>query len=230
MGGLDAGLNVRELYADCTCLESDIHFPVDWVLLRDAARTMVLAIGCIRRHGMKHRMEPKLFLREINQLCIAMSASGRKKDGGKKRKQTLRAMFTVVTTVKAHAERYRRLLEQQWETRTDFSKAEAGQVIKRLDDVLARLPAAMEQARKRILDGAKVVDTKKVLSLYEPDVHVIFRGKSGAEVEFGNTLYLAESRDGLIVDFEYCRDRAPLDAKLLEASVDRCILVYGSID
>ena len=231
VGGLDAGLNVRELYADCTCLESNIHFPVDWVLLRDAVRTMVLAIECIRRHGMKHRIrEPKLFLREINQLCIAMSASGRKKDGGKKRKKTLRAMLTVVTIVKAHAERYRRLLEQQWQTKTDFSKAEAGQVIKRLDDVLARLPAAMEQARKRILDGKKVVDAEKVLSLYEPDVYVIFRGKSGAEVEFGNTLYIAESRDGLIVDFEFCRGRPLSDAKLLEASVDRCIKAYGSID
>jgi preprotein translocase subunit SecA len=82
-----------------------------------------------------------------------MSASGRKKDGGKKRKKTLRTMLTVGTIVKAHAERYRRLLEQQWQTKTDFSKAEAGQVIKRLDDVLALLPAAMEQARKRIFGG-----------------------------------------------------------------------------
>jgi hypothetical protein len=61
-------------------------------------------------------------------------------------------------------------------------------------------------------------------------VYVIFRGKSGAEVEFGNTLYIAESRDGLIVDFEYCRGRPQSDAKLLEASVDRCIKAYGSID
>lgn len=88
VGGLDAGLNVRDLYADCTCLESNIHFPVDWVLLRDAVRTMVLAIGCIRRHGMKHRIrEPKLFLREINQLCIAMSASGKKKTAGRSGKR-----------------------------------------------------------------------------------------------------------------------------------------------
>lgn len=32
---------------------------------------------------------------------------------------------------------------------------------------------------------------KKIISLYEPDTRVIVRGKAGAEVEFGNALYLA---------------------------------------
>jgi hypothetical protein len=74
------------------------------------------------------------------------------------------------------------------------------------------------EERRRILDSEKVADSKKVLSLYEPDVHVIFRGKSGAEVEFGNTLYIAESRDGLIVDFEYCRLLTPVFPILLYRS------------
>ena len=193
--GLDRPLDVRNLFGDCTCLESDIHFPVDWVILRDVVRTLVRAIECLRKHGLRHRIrEPKGFLSDINRLCIAMSATGRGKNGRKKRRKTLKAMLAVVERVRKHAVRYRDLLIKYREERTELTEAEANQVIGRIDKVLERLPAAIDQARERILAGRKVDDRRKVLSLYEPDTHVIFRGKSGAQVEFGNTLYILKSR------------------------------------
>jgi len=60
-----------------------------------------------------------------------------------------------------------------------------------------------------------------VLSIYEDDVHVIVRHKSGAEVEFGNTLLLVEQDDGLIVDWKLFRDQAPSDSRLLQNSHQR---------
>ena len=73
MHGLEKPLDVRNLFADCTCLESNIHFPVDWVLLRDAVRTLVLAIKVIRKHGLRYRIrKPERFLTEINHLCMAI--------------------------------------------------------------------------------------------------------------------------------------------------------------
>jgi hypothetical protein len=44
----------------------------------------------------------------------------------------------------------------------------------------------------------QVANDEKLLSLFEPDIHVIVRGKAGAEVEFGNLLVLGEQIDGLI--------------------------------
>ncbi len=231
MPGLDKPLDVRNLFADCTCLESNIHFPVDWVLLRDAVRTLVLAIKVIRKHGLRYRIrKPERFLTEINHLCMAMSATGRKKDGRKKRKKTLRAMCLVVECVRKHAVRYRDLLAKYRGSHTDLTEAEAAQVLGRIDGVLALLPAAVKQVRERMLGGRKVEDGKKVLSLYERGAHVIFRGKSGAQVEFGNTLYIAESPDGLIVDFAYFRDRAPAESDMLKDSLDRCIKYYGQVE
>jgi len=43
---------------------------------------------------------------------------------------------------------------------------------------------------------------------------VIVRGKAGAELEFGNTLYLAEQRNGLIVDWHLYREQAPGDTRI----------------
>jgi len=45
-----------------------------------------------------------------------------------------------------------------------------------------------------------VRNEEKILSLNEPQARVIMRHKAGAEVEFGNTLLLGESPEGLIVD------------------------------
>ncbi len=53
--------NVRfnDVYFDSTCVKADIHFPIDWVLLRDAARTPPKATTLIRKHGLK-RIAPMI--------------------------------------------------------------------------------------------------------------------------------------------------------------------------
>jgi hypothetical protein len=52
-------------------------------------------------------------------------------------------------------------------------------------------------------------------------MQVIVRGKAGKEVEFGNTLFIAESHQGLILDWELYREKAPAEWRQLQASVDR---------
>ncbi len=85
-------------WIDSTCLKANIHFPVDWVLLRDAVRTLVKAILVIRKHGLKIRIpEPTTFLSAINSQAMAMSAATRSKQANKKaRKKALRTMKKYV--------------------------------------------------------------------------------------------------------------------------------------
>jgi hypothetical protein len=66
-----------------------------------------------------------------------------------------------------------------------------------------------------------VPDARKILSAYEPNVQVIVRGKAGRNVEFGNTLLLAESPQGLILDWELYREKAPAEWRQLQDSVER---------
>ena len=42
--GLREALNLEAYFLDTTCVKLHIHFPVDWVLLRDAARTLMLSL------------------------------------------------------------------------------------------------------------------------------------------------------------------------------------------
>ena len=135
-------------------------------------------------------------------------------------------MDRLVGTVRSHARRYRELLDEHWE-QTDWTRPQAEQVLRRMDQVLEQLPKARQQARQRILQGQLVPNEDKILSLYEADVQVIVRKKAGAEVEFGNTLFLAENPQGAIIDWELFRESAPADAALLPRSVARMQQVYA---
>ena len=224
---LPEAVDLESAFLDTTCLEANIHYPVDWVLFRDATRTLMKAVQLIRDQGLRHRMEePRSFLTRINRLCIQMTHASRRTDTQRHRKKTLRQMDKLVGTVRNHARRYRNLLEQNWQ-KTRWTQAQTQQVLRRMDGVLEQLPQARKQARQRILQGQAVADQDKILSLYEPDVHVIVRKKAGAEVEFGNTLFLAENTQGLIVDWELFQDRAPSDSALLPWTMGRMEKAYG---
>ena len=54
--GLTEPVDATEVFLDSTCLKANIHFPVDWVLLRDGVRTLMKATKLIRREGLKRRM------------------------------------------------------------------------------------------------------------------------------------------------------------------------------
>jgi len=221
MLGLANALEMQVFWWDSTVVKANIHFPVDWVLLRDAARTLVKAILLIRRHGLRHRIGTvESFLGAMNALCMAMAQSARRKDGKRRRKAVLREMKKLVDVVARHGRRYRQMLAEHW-AETDWSQAQAERVLERIDSVLGQLPAAKRQAHERIIGERQVPNAEKILSLYESDVQVVVRGKAGAAVEFGNSLLIAEQADGLIVDYELSRDSAPADSRWLEESLGR---------
>ena len=224
---LEAPLDLSTMFMDTTCVKANIHFPVDWVLLRDAVKSLMQSVDLIRTHGLKSRMcEPQVFITKINRLSMEMSHTRRKKNGKKERKRVLREMKRVVTVVRAHAQRYYTLLDENWQA-TDWTRPQAEQVLKRIELVIEALPAAVKQAHERIIGERQVANDEKLLSLFEPDIHVIVRGKAGEEVEFGNLLVLGEQRDGLIVDWELFKEEVPADMRLVRPSVERAESALG---
>jgi len=219
-------LRFDEIFADTTCVKANIHFPVDWVLLRDATRTLIKSVILIRSKGIKHRMgDPERFLRDMNKLCIEMTHVRKKQDAKKMRKVIFRRMKKLMKVIEKHAMNYHSELEARWRE-TDWSELEAQVALDRIKNILAQLPQAIHQAHERIIGDRRVSNKDKILSFYEPDIHVLVRGKAGAEVEFGNALYLAEQSDGLIVDWKFIEKQPPGDNKLTTASIKRITKEY----
>ena len=218
---LKVALDLEACFLDSTALKANIHFPTDWVLLRDAVRTLMKATLLIRREGLRQRMEPpEVFLARMNKLSMDMSQAARRAGSKKARKRVLRQMKRMVGVVQAHARRHRELLERRW-AETSWTRAQAQVVLRRIDGVLELLPKARKQAHERIIGGRKVENVDKILSLYDTDVRVIVRGKAGAEVEFGNTVVLGENRQGVIIDYQLFREQAPVDSQLVFPSLVR---------
>jgi len=225
--GLAQALDLEEYFLDTTCLKDPIHFPVDWVLLRDGVRTLMKATLLIRRAGLRGRMEaPEQFLRRMNRLSMEMTQKTRRSGSRKERKRVLRQMKRLVRVVRGHARRHRDLLDQRW-AQTQWTRRQAEQILCRLDRVLELLPRAQKQAHERIIGERPVANADKILSLYEEDVRVVVRGKAGAEVEFGNTVLLGENRQGLILDYRLFRESAPADSQLLFSSLTRVLGLAG---
>lgn len=217
----DTAIEMKELYADSTCVKANIHYPVDWLLLRDAVKSLIGSIKLIRKQGILHRMtEPGSILKEVNRLSIAMTRSSRNRAAKKERKRIFRRMKKLLKTVNRHAGRYYDILNENW-SKTDWSEKQAAQVLNRMSNVMEQIPAIIDIAHKRIISEKKADNAEKILSLYEKNVHVIKRGKMDAEVEFGNGFYLAEQKDGIIVDWDFFKDRPPSDTQIVKESIER---------
>ena len=219
--GFEVPVDLLSVWYDATCHCPDIHFPVDWVQLGDCCRTLLKATLCIRKHGIKNRMPkggPDKLLRKLNQLIIALGNARRRKDSKTQRKKIVRKMKHFARRMARHARTHRELLQKHRATKTDLSPGQASQIIERIDHVLELLPQAIKQTHERIIGERRVPNKEKILSIYETSTKVLVRGKSGAEVEYGNPLLLGENRDGLIVHWELFEDNCS-DSKLLEKAL-----------
>ena len=70
--GLNQAEDLSVCLIDTTCLQANIHFPVDWLLLRDVSLTLLKAIKLIRKEGLLNRMVdlPEELSKSMNRLCI----------------------------------------------------------------------------------------------------------------------------------------------------------------
>ena len=228
--GTEHKLDLSACFFDTFCLETNSHYPVDWLLLRDAARSLMLAVQQIRKHGIVNRMatDCQSFVSQMNKLCIEMTHSSRHKGGTKIRKRCFREMKKLVKTIAKHARTHLRKLACQWEEST-LSEGQMRQIAGRIKNILKQLPEAIQQGNERIIGGRRIKNEDKILSLYEDGVNVIVRRKVGAEVEFGNKVSLLEQSQGLILDWDLAAEGSPSDVQLCRESYDRAQEALGAI-
>jgi IS5 family transposase len=81
----------------------------------------------------------------------------------------------------------------------DMAVANIREEIAHYCDLGARV---INQARRRILNGEQVANAEKIYSIFEPHTDLIKRGKVRTPMEFGHKVFLAESAQGLITQYE----------------------------
>ena len=89
-----------------------------------------------------------------------------------------------------------------------------------LEDILAQVEPAIQQAHERIIGERRLKYEGKILSLYDTDLNILVRGKARASIKLGNKLWLDETREILITDYLLEREQTG-DNKHVLPTIDR---------
>jgi len=213
--GLEDG---KQLRVDTTVVETNIHFPTDATLLWDTVRTVTRLVEDLHEilpRGVQRFTNRTRSARRRMQELERMSATQRHTQQEPKYRELLRITGQVL-------ENARQVVKKAAKVKgVDV----AGQVA--IDQLRQQIAAycdlgekVINQTRRRVLDGEQVPADQKVYSIFEDHTHLIKRGKQRKPVEFGHKVFLAESAQGLITDYQVL-DGNPADTTQVKPSLDR---------
>jgi IS5 family transposase len=222
--GLEDGAKLR---VDTTVVQTDIHHPTDNTLLWDVVRVVTRLVG---------RLAEALELRRIKGFRDRTRSARRRmyeiqrmttRQRQAQQTGTYRALIGIAEEVVENA---RKALEKTAKTRgkdmfADMAIAELRKQIAHLCGLGSRVT---DQARRRVLGGEQVPNAEKIYSIFEPHTDLIKRGKVRTPIEFGHKVFLAESAQGLITQYEVLKGN-PSDEIHVTPSLRRHRQAFGQV-
>jgi IS5 family transposase len=213
--GLEDGKTLR---VDTTVVETNIHYPTDAALLWDSVRTITRLVGDLHEQlplGVRGFTNRTRSARRRMQEIERMTANQRHTQQEPKYRELLGIVKQVVQNVRRVVGNARRV------KRVD---AVAAVVIQQLCQQIGHYcelaDRVIDQTRRRVLEGEQVPAEEKVYSIFEPHTDLIKRGKARKPVEFGHKVFLAESAQGLITDYQVLTGN-PADTMHVQPSLER---------
>jgi IS5 family transposase len=220
--GLEDGSKLR---VDTTVVETDIHHPTDNTLLWDVVRVITRSVFylaaalnlrrfrgfCDRRRAARRRMQ------EIQRMTTRQRQDHQK--------EAYRSLIGIAEEVVESAQVV--LNNTGASNRTDML---AAPVVANIREEIAHYcdlgSRVINQTRRRVLDGEQVTNAEKIYSIFEPHTDLIKRGKVRTPLEFGHKVFLAESANGLITQYEVLKGN-PSDEIHVAPSLKRHRKAFG---
>jgi len=219
--GVTTGQRMR---VDTTVVETDIHHPTDNTLLWDTVRVITRGVRrlsqAIRRGVQGFRNRTRAARRRMLQIQ-RMTA----KDRHHHQAQIYRELIEITEEVVDGA---RQVLRRTRAARgkDPIAALALGALRTEIADYCQLGDRVIDQARRRVLEGEQVPTAEKLYSIFEPHTDLIKRGKVLTPVEFGHKVFLAESEQGLITQYEVLTGN-PSDEDHVEPSLDRHRDTFG---
>ena len=213
--GLEDG---KQLRVDTTVVETDIHYPTDATLLWDTVRTVTRLVNKLHEElprgvqGFTNRMRSA---RRRMQELERMSASQRQTQQVPKYRELIRITGQVLENARQVVKKTARIKGLDV-----IGRAGIDQLCQQITTYCKLGDKVIDQTRRRVIEGEQVPVDEKVYSIFEDHTQLIKRGKQRTPVEFGHKVFLAESAQGLITDYQVL-DGNPADSNQVKASLDR---------
>ena len=168
---------------DSYVVETDVRFPTDVSLLRDAMRIALRLVGArAKKLDLPGWRQHRKLASAVNELFQTV----RQKSG-----------WEQADRVRAYLNRCRGLVERMRATQRQMQPALA--VADDLDEVLGKAELLIDQIDRRLLRGEKIPQWEKIFSLHEPHTRWISKGKKKAPVELGVPVTLLEDQHGFVL-------------------------------
>jgi IS5 family transposase len=213
--GLEDG---KQLRVDTTVVETDIHFPTDATLLWDTVRTvtrLVEELHEILPRGVQGFTNRTRSARRRMQQLERMTAQERHTQQEPKYRELLRITQQVLKSARQVVRRAARAKGIDV-----IARAAVDQLRQQITAYCELGERVLDQTRRRVIEGEQVPAEEKVYSIFEPHTDLIKRGKQRKPLEFGHKVFLAESAQGLITDYQVLEGN-PADTAQVQASLER---------
>ena len=213
--GLEDG---RYLRVDTTVVETDIHYPTDATLLWDTVRTVTRPIDKLHEElprGVQGFTNRTRSARRRMQELERMSATQRQTQQVPKYRELLRLTEQVLDNARQVVKKTAKV-----QSVDVIRRVAINQLCQRIATYCELGGKVIDQTRRRVLDGEQVPVDQKGYSIFEDHTQLIKRGKQRTPVEFGHKVFLAESAQGLITDYQVL-DGNPADTNQVKTSLDR---------
>lgn len=213
--GLEDGKRLR---VDTTVVQTDIHHPTDNTLLWDVVRVVTRLVGRFKKAVQKRVPRFRNRKRTARRRMLEIQRMTSKERQGRQTKK-YRELIGVTREVVDSA---RKVAEQTGKARgQDLAAQTAIHALRKDIKHYCQLgDRVINQARRRVLEGEQVPNAEKIYSIFEPHTDLIKRGKVQTPVEFGHKIFLAESAQGLITQYEVLEGN-PNDEQHVEPSLKR---------
>ena len=219
--GLEDGQRLR---VDTTVVQTDIHHPTDSTLLWDVVRVVTRLVlrlsAAVQQRIQRFRNRTRAARRRMQEIQRMTP-----KERYERQTEKYRELIGVTEEVVNSAQK---VVEQTRKARGKDLVAEMAipALRKEIDHYCELGDRVIDQARRRVLQGEQVPTAEKIYSIFEPHTDLIKRGKVQTPLEFGHKVFLAESAQGLITQYEVLEGN-PGDDQQVEPSLERHQETFG---
>ena len=204
----------RKVRIDCTCVESNIHYPTDSNLLWDAVRVLTRLMDRCRESGVKIAAFHN-HTRVAKRRMLAVLNAKRKKQ----RKAAYADLLKTTGKVLGYARRAIATIN-----RTAGADASVIALTCQIRHYVQMTEKVVNQTQRRVMRGEKVDAQDKVVSIFEPHTDIIVKDRR--DTFYGHKVCLTGGASNLILDC-WILEGNPADSDLALPMLDRQNELYG---
>ena len=210
-----------KMRVDSTVVEADIHYPTDSRLLYDGIKVLSRAARKCRNLGAATGEVARDLTRSAKKqwLNVAKYAKKRSEEATVEIKKTYKKLLSIAKRSVSNAKRLVKKLSEP-------ATGQAAKLRKQLEHFIPLVEHAIDQVTRRVLQGESLASDEKLLSLHQPDVYVIRKGKQAKPTEFGKLVELQQSDGKIITHWEIHSSNIP-DSERFIPAVEQHIRTFG---